>query len=153
MPRLLLVLLAAGLAIAATKPKQKAVKDELRKLQGTWKVIAAEADGKPVPAEKLKKEAGQMVIRESLMNTTPGGGKEGQLPFTIDPTKVPKAIDVTAGRQGTPRLTLKGIYKLEGNKLTICLGVNGRPAEFKTKAGAEQSLMVYQRSKEKATRK
>jgi uncharacterized protein (TIGR03067 family) len=62
--------------------------------------------------------------------------------FKLDATAEPKNIDITTadGKQGM------GIYKLEGDTLTICRGEREeqRPKEFKIEAGV-QTLTVLKR--------
>jgi hypothetical protein len=59
-PTLALVLLAAGFAslTPAQDAKGNLIKQEWKKLQGTWALASLEVGGKAVPAEKLK-EASQ----------------------------------------------------------------------------------------------
>lgn len=49
--------------------------------------------------------------------------------FRLDPSKTPSWIDL---KQKGKESSAKGIYKLNGNELEICMGKNGkRPDEFK----------------------
>jgi hypothetical protein len=41
--------------------------------------------------------------------------------------------------------THPGIYKLDGDTFTVCYGKRDRPADFATKPGVEQVLMVFRR--------
>jgi len=40
-----------------------------------------------------------------------------------------------------------GIYKLEGDTLTICTDEDGRPTEFTANAGSGRQLMVLKRKR------
>jgi uncharacterized protein (TIGR03067 family) len=72
--------------------------------------------------------------------------------FTVDSTRTPKTIDfvgvfstITGYKKGEKTL---GIYKLDGDSLTLCLaeeGLKTRPADFK--AGDRTRLYRFTRSK------
>jgi hypothetical protein len=53
MRKQLVVVLAVGLLAGAGRQKD-AGQEELKKLEGTWRYVSAEADGKAIPAEELK---------------------------------------------------------------------------------------------------
>ena len=67
----------------------------------------------------------------------------GEGTYRVDPGKTPKEIDLTDS-SGT-RL---GIYKLEGDQLTLCLTEPNRPSrptEFTAPAGSPQMVLVLRR--------
>jgi uncharacterized protein (TIGR03067 family) len=67
----------------------------------------------------------------------------------IDPAKEPKEIDLTRG-EGDKKQTILGIYKLEGETLTICTSSSGdRPDEFSSRPGGRCLLRVLTRDKPK----
>lgn len=66
--------------------------------------------------------------------------------FTLDEMQSPKTIDLTIDGEST---RLMGIYRLEGDRLTLCLRSDGvRPTEFSSEGDGPPALTVYQRSRE-----
>ena len=67
----------------------------------------------------------------------------------LDTARGPKAIDFTPTVGSLKGQTYPGIYKIEGDRLTLCLSVapgSKRPNRFAT-AGTEWVLDVYERPK------
>ena len=126
------VLITAG--FCAGDGKKDDQKDDKARLQGEWPVVSLEVSGKKSDGLKGKK----LVVKEDEW-TAPGGLK---FKIKLDTTKNPKQIDHTS-EDG--KVTLLGIYKIEGDTLTLCQSRVGgeRPTEFK--AGPMVLLMVYKR--------
>jgi uncharacterized protein (TIGR03067 family) len=113
---------------------------ELDDLKGTWVATAWEANGKPTPNDSLKEGAWRLVIKSNEVVIHRSKRKDSYLVKRLDPKAGPREIDLDD--EGT---ALAAIYKLEGEKLTICFGKEGRPTEFKSKDG--QTLAVFERKK------
>ena len=78
-------------------------------------------------------------------------GKEDETgTLKLDPDKKPKTIDfdITSGKdKGKKQL---GIYKLEDDSFTLCIGFPGeteRPAKFESEKGSKTALAVMKREK------
>ena len=131
--------------LAAAIPAAGDEKSDQKKFQGKWKIESGMQGGKAMPEEMLK--SGILVVDGNKMKmTVTRDGKENtvELTFKLDPSKKPAAIDVDIhGMPGT------GIYKLEGDKFTICHGEGGdpRPTEFASKEGSKTALIVFKRVK------
>src|SRR5262245_42134594 len=115
MKTLLLPCFAVVLVVAAA-PAQVDIKAQLKKLQGTWKVVRVEADGKPLPAENtegwtLTIQGGRYALR-SRQEAIEGVYKLAGL-------EEPLAIDATRTNGADKGKTLWGIYRLEGDQLKM----------------------------------
>lgn len=121
-------------------------------LSGKWVVVGSQARGKKITNDELPWQwtftpEGKAVLTDRKK------GDESHYTYTIDPSRQPQTIDITY--QGPlPALkntTQLGIYKIENDRLTICLGLPGaaekdRPGAFDARAGGS-FLMRLERAK------
>jgi uncharacterized protein (TIGR03067 family) len=151
--RSLIVLAAFGLLAgsgrtpAGDASKEDAVRKELTKFEGTWKLVSMEMDGNKVPEEGLK-EMGKMILRGNKF-TVPVGDITHRGTFRVDVSAKPKRIDVTFTEGPEKGKTLLGIYELEGDTYKVCIGEPGkpRPKEFVAKKGSGHVLEIFKRQK------
>jgi RNA polymerase sigma factor (sigma-70 family) len=128
-------------------------KGDLEKIQGKW--VRISTDG--VKADKTVK----MVVEQARDRPeddvpvgavalvfewkTDGAGSRNRV--LLDPTRNPKALDFFPEGEGAPKVC-PGIYKLEGDTLTVCFrAIEGeRPKEF-VAGRRNETLDVYRRAK------
>jgi RNA polymerase sigma-70 factor (ECF subfamily) len=133
-----------------TAPAPDALKSDKTRIQGTWVVEFTEKDG-------FRGVGDWWVIRaDKIVLFRRGVGEDdvdGEATYVLDPTKTPKAIDLTPDRGPAKGKTLSGIYELEGDRLKVCFVTpeaeeekgKGRPTQFATKPGSGHFLWVFQR--------
>ncbi len=141
----LIALCVAFLAFQAQPDlRADAVKDELKKLQGTWQVELQNEDGKKLTDADVKGRtitfgANLFIVRHNSAMVQIGKLK-------VDPTKDVKTINATIEKGANAGDIMPGIYERDGNTLKICLSTDGegRPKEFKE--GPNLLLMVCKRA-------
>jgi uncharacterized protein (TIGR03067 family) len=129
---------------ASDTPNGNPSMNELKKLQGTWRMLTLEMDGAPMPASAV---AGAKIIVEGDQFTTSGMGATYKGTMTIDATKTPKTLDM-AFTEGPERgNTSLAIYEVNGDSWKICLGLTGkeRPKAFSTAPGSGHALETLER--------
>jgi uncharacterized protein (TIGR03067 family) len=146
MKRLFGVMLLAGaaLAVGADDKKDDAVKEELKKMEGTWLLVSGESNGEMMPAEMVKTI--KAVLKGDKLSIHFGDNMVFEGTMTVDPSKKPKTMDTVT----TTDKDKKGlaIYELDGDNFKICVGNKGeRPKEFTGKKGSDCALYVYKREK------
>ena len=131
---------AAGLSVG---------QDQKTPLEGKWVIESLTRDGKdqsPMYKGGTRENTG---TRYKMI--PPGGSsvKTAEGGFTLDPKKTPATIDLVPGKGQYEGKTLPGIYKLEGDTLTIAFAEPGkdRPTAFESKPGSGIVLVVHKRAK------
>jgi uncharacterized protein (TIGR03067 family) len=138
------------LALLGADAKETALKGDLKKLQGDWKATSIVYNGDTLPADAegkvkltFKGKVGTLQANKTIKS------EYSRLEFTLDETTKPRCMDVGVLVGGQKGLTLEAIYKLDGDKLTICtkvLGMN-RPGKFESPGGESTALIVLERVK------
>jgi uncharacterized protein (TIGR03067 family) len=141
--------LLIGLALVAGAPGKDPPKKEAPSVVGEWVAATVMVGGKGQAfpdrdfAYTLTAD-GKFLVRK---------GKEGgDGKYTLDPKKDPPEIDIFLDdKADTP--TMQGIYKVDGDTLTLCVGPGGknaaRPKKFEAPEGSEAMLLVLERPKKK----
>jgi uncharacterized protein (TIGR03067 family) len=140
------VTLAACASLALASAADDPARTDADKLQGSWKLVASEIDGKKAPEESVKTvrmtvKGDRIVLREE--------NKEEEASFKLDPAQTPRALDLSI-KVGDKMEVVKLIYELRGDDLKLCGGRAGkdRPKEFMAKAGSGLNLIAFKRDKE-----
>jgi uncharacterized protein (TIGR03067 family) len=126
--------------------KKKSIEAELGRFQGTWKFVSIEAEGDRASQEDL---VSVTVVIQGNRFTLRNGPTINRGVLTVDPTVIPKTIDV-AFSEGTQRgMISQGIYELDGDLLKVCNGSSdkGRPTEFASKSGSGLTVQLLKRAK------
>jgi uncharacterized protein (TIGR03067 family) len=134
------VLAAAVPALAADGPKDEDA------IQGVWTVVSREVIGKKTPADELK--GGKIIIKDGTMTSDDGKKKEMVASYKLDPSKSPKAMDLTNATED--KLKSAAIYELDGDTLKICWSEkvpDQRPTKFTADADSGQTMIVLKREK------
>jgi len=113
-------------------------------IQGMWIAESGQRNGEPTPLDKIDMQ--RMFFDGDKLYVEGPGGKQGDGHFQLTETTSPKRIgvSVTADTRG-----LRGIYKLEGNRLTICLDKDQSadvPKTFDAPARTTLDLIVLRRA-------
>lgn len=142
-----LMLLLFALTVCTAAPPEDAVKQEVEKLQGSWKAVAVEDAGKKRPDDHIKNW--MLIVKDDKMTARDGDETLDESTFKLDPSKKPTAIEIVYTSGEDKGKVLRGICSVEGDTLKICVAFTEKqvPTEFTTREGTDQTLVVLQRDK------
>ena len=137
-----LLALAVGLVLATTAGRS--AQKEAAKLEGTWTATSWKRGPGEIGKDQVDTE---LVITKGAYEFPRGINRISQK-GTVKIDEAKGTIDFTPADGPARGKTLLGIYKVEGNVLTLCFtGTGGaRPREFKT-ADRNTVLATYERKK------
>jgi uncharacterized protein (TIGR03067 family) len=117
------------------------------KLDGVWKVQAAEAGGTKVPAEAHKDFT--LTLDGDSFVARLGADEIRRGTFKADATKKPGTMDVKVGSGPDKDKTQLLIFSLEGDTLKLCGGPPGedRPRTFDTNGKPKLTCLTLTREK------
>jgi uncharacterized protein (TIGR03067 family) len=124
---------------------------EAKRLEGHWRGVALESDGRRATATELEAMKGGGWVFKGSEVSFEDPNAPGKSAYKLDPSKSPKEIDLIGTEGPQKGKTMEGIYKLEDGRLTICVrdlaaAEKGRPTAFTTEAGSGLGLIVLERA-------
>ncbi|WP_439625970.1 TIGR03067 domain-containing protein [Gemmata sp.] len=140
-----LILVTSGFLAAQKEPT------DAERLQGEWEVITLEQEGNDL-ADFVKKKTPAFAFEGTAYTFKLEGLRAEAGEFKLDPKAKVPAVDckITAGEhKGKTQL---GIYRLDGDALTICFAEEGaekRPTAFKTVDDGPEYVMFTLKRKKK----
>ncbi len=120
-------------------------KDDLKAMNGTWKMEKAIFMGKD--SSELFKAATLTVEGGKYTVTFNDQTDKGTL--TVDSSKKPKRLTVKSSDGSNKDKTFECIYELKDDTMTVCYALEGKdpPKEFVSKEGTMTLLATYKREK------
>jgi len=150
MQRIICALVVLTTPLLLAPDTEDDVRKELKALQGKWKTVAMEAAGQPFPKDGIP--AFTFVIAADGKSTGQTPQEEFRVAITVNPKKNPKTIENLHESGEQKGKKQYGIYKRDGDKLTVCMTPPGgaeadRPRDFTTK-DTNNVVFVFERVKE-----
>jgi uncharacterized protein (TIGR03067 family) len=123
---------------------------DAKRLQGVWEPVAVTAEGKKIAEADVAKSGMRLTMDGDRYKVTVQGKLVEGGTFKLDPGKSPRTLDLTITEGDDKGKTQLGIYKLDGEALTIALpptGTTARPAAFESTAKNQVELTTFRRAR------
>lgn len=130
---------------AGSAPIPAELSGDLEMLQGEWAMVSGRMGGENL-FRQLVTTARRSVTGDHV-TVSIGGAVFLDAAFTVDADTDPKSMDYTLLAGPNRGATLAGIYRIDGDTLTICYHSAGgpRPTEFAAEMGDGRTLGVWRR--------
>jgi uncharacterized protein (TIGR03067 family) len=140
MMRHAILFLAVGMLAGADKDNNAA------KLDGTWKLVRGQQNGKPIAAETVTSAT---LTIEGNKHTVKIGSDVMIGTHKVNMSANPMTIDVEDTEGPYKGKTLHGIFRLQGDQFIVCFSAPGkdRPKTFIAGAGNGNMLHVWRRDR------
>jgi uncharacterized protein (TIGR03067 family) len=145
--RALLILMAA-LGMAADDAKEDPIQKELKKFEGTWKIVRLEVNGTAAAPDDAFVAKGRLIFKGDEYWIDYGEKLSPKCTVQLDLTKDPRTIDLTAVEGSQKGKPLRGRYAFKDGKLQLCLALapgSGRPLTLTNK---NAQLITLERAKD-----
>ena len=122
--------------------------EDQKRIQGTWKVITAEYNGKKASADEI--DGMRLIIADDSIQVKVKNKDQDRYTFKLMPKEKPKQIDLTHTGGDKKGQVDRGIYQFLGERLTLCIQENKevvRPRDFATEPDSSLFLVVLERVK------
>jgi uncharacterized protein (TIGR03067 family) len=146
--RWLLMLTTAGLLAGAGDAPKDAAKKDLEAFDGTWTTTTIIYNGKDFLAQSNTPLRFVFKGGEAVIEGSDEVKKEyAKIKVKLDPSAMPKCVDITVTGGGQLNAVIEGIYELKKDEIRLCAKVfgNERPTEFASPAGSSIALVVLKR--------
>jgi uncharacterized protein (TIGR03067 family) len=118
-------------------------------LEGAWKLASVQLGGQALPMEKLHEA--RLVVRGPKYSFTLGDTRL-EMTHELLTDQRPGAMNLKIAEGQDKGKVYHAIYKLEGDRLTVCRSIHPdqeRPTQFASKTDSELLLVVWTRDETK----
>jgi uncharacterized protein (TIGR03067 family) len=139
-----LLLLAAAGIMAADEPK----KDDAETLKGNWTAVSLKQGKESLPEDVVK--SFKFALDGKNYTNTIGTEVDEEGGYSIDASKMPKTIDFDIKKGPDAGKKQLGLYKIDGDKLTIVVSAAGsaeRPKSLDGEGADDVTVAVLERVK------
>jgi uncharacterized protein (TIGR03067 family) len=128
--------------------------DDLKKLEGRWKIQSAEKGGEPAPAE-FKEAITFIFSGDKLTLHFQIKGKEDKKisSLKIDTSKKPSRIDITPDDGPEKGKTMPGIFELKGSTLKLAINDGGKDRPTAFASPKDSHVIAFTLTREKSEKK
>jgi uncharacterized protein (TIGR03067 family) len=145
-----LTIVSLGFLTAASGQEGDKPGKGLKKLQGSWTVVAMEIKGQKLPEDKLKEADIKLVVKNGKYAQHVQGEITEEGTLKVDPSKKPATIDLSIESGKDKGKMQPGIYEIKGDTWRICLAQPGgkdRPTSFTSNEDDESAILTLKRDK------